>query len=684
MEKNKHTDKKTSSPGSTRFIRKEVSENNSGSNTSATPKRRSMPFSVERAMPEKIHPRTATRSTTPHYSHVHPDAPKPSPVLEAIQSAKEKDTRSRPPVHKSSQNRMPHRPQHQITRRVDDFKPIPPIGENIRVIPLGGVEEVGKNMTMIEYKDDIIVIDCGFGFTDGDTPGIDYILPNTKYLEERKDKIRAMIVTHGHLDHTGGIPYIMGRIGNPPIYTRNLTALMIKKRQSEFPTAPELIFKIINKNEELTIGNMKVKFFGVTHSIPDTAGICIRTPWGNIITPGDYKLSHENEIPEEDEEKTYSDLGKEKTLLLMTDSTNIENPGFSTPEKYVHRDLADIVKNTKGRLIIAMFSSHISRIIKVVEACENSNKKVVIEGRSMKNNIEICKEAGIANFKKDTIIPAAEMHNYPPDRIVILSTGGQGEEFSALSRMTAKNYKNVQLTENDTVVLSASIIPGNEKAVQKLKDNLARHGIKILHYRTSEVFLHSTGHGNRGEIEWLHKKLKPKFFIPIHGNHYMLRLHAQLAMSLGMPKENVAVPDNGSVIEIENGEKLIVRKEKAPSSPLMVDGFAVGDMQEVVLRDRQLLSEDGMFVIIASVNSQTGKLKKSPDIISRGFVYLRENQELLRQARNIIKKTIEDNTAGQHPINFDFIKDALTDNIARFLFQKTNKRPIVIPVILAV
>jgi len=675
-------DKKINNAGATRFIRKEVTEN-PVSKEGFPHKRRSQPFTVEVAMPEKIQGRTASKSSTPHYSHVHPDANKPSPVLEAIQSAKEKDVHTRAPLHKSS-NRMPHRPQHQLTRKVDDLRPIPSAGENIRIIPLGGVEEVGKNMTMIEYKDDIIVIDCGFGFTDGDTPGIDYILPNTKYLEERKDKIRAMIVTHGHLDHTGGIPYIMGRIGNPPIYTRNLTALMIKKRQSEFPTAPELVFKIVDKNEELTIGNLKVKFFGVTHSIPDTAGVCIRTPFGNIITPGDYKLAHENEIPEEDEEKTYSDLGKEKTLLLMTDSTNIENPGFSTPEKYVHRDLAEIVRTVKGRLIIAMFSSHISRIIKVVEACENVNKKVVIEGRSMKNNIEICKEAGIANFKKDTIIPAAEMHNYPPDRIVILSTGGQGEEFSALSRMTAKNYKNVQLTENDTVVLSASIIPGNEKAVQKLKDNLARHGIKILHYRTSEVFLHSTGHGNRGEIAWLHNKLKPKFFIPIHGNHYMLRLHAELAMSLGMAKDHIAVPDNGSVIEIENGEKLIVRKEKAPASPLMVDGFAVGDMQEVVLRDRQLLSEDGMFVIIASVNSQTGKLKKSPDIISRGFVYLRENQELLRQARNIIKKTIEDNTAGQHPINFDFIKDALTDNIARFLFQKTNKRPIVIPVILGV
>ena len=268
---------------------------------------------------------------------------------------------------------------------------------------------------------------------------------------------------------------------------------------------------------------------------------------------------------------------------------------------------------------------------------------------------------------------------------MIISTGGQGEEFSALSRMAAKNYKYIQINNRDTVVLSSSIVPGNEKAVQKLKDNLARHGVKIVHYRTSDVYIHSTGHGNRGEIEWLHKKLKPKFFIPIHGNHYMLRLHAELAQNLGMPEQNIVIPDNGTIIEIsENGEKITALKEKAASAPVMVDGFAIGDMQEVVLRDRQMLAQDGMFVIIASVNSSNGKLKKSPDIISRGFVYLRENQELLRQTRIIIKKTIEDNTEGQHPINFEFVKNVLTDNVARFLFQKTAKRPIVIPVLLGV
>jgi ribonuclease J len=567
----------------------------------------------------------------------------------------------------------------------EHHKVIPGPGDAIRIIPLGGVEEVGKNMTAIEYKDDIIVIDIGFGFTDESTPGIDYVLPNTKYLEERKDKIRGVIITHGHLDHVGGIPYIMPRIGNPPLYTRNLTSLMIKKRQAEFPLVAPIDFKIVEQNEELSIGNIKVKFFGVTHSIPDCLGVMIRTPWGNIVNPGDYKLDHENGLPDEDEEKTYAMVAKEKTLLLLTDSTNIENPGFSTPEKYVHRDLSEIVRTIKNRLIIAMFSSHVSRIVKVVEAAEACNKRVIIEGRSMKNNIDICKEAGIANFKKETIIPISEINNYPPDRIVILSTGGQGEEFSALSRIATKNHKYLRIDKRDTVVLSASVIPGNERSVQKLKDNIARQGAHIMHYRTSEVYLHSTGHGNRGEIEWLHKKLKPKFFIPIHGNHYMLRLHAELAEDMGMPKENVVIPDNGSIIDItEDGEKIVLRKEKAPSNPVMVDGFAIGDMQEVVIRDRQLLAEDGMFVIIASVNSQTGKLKKSPDIISRGFVYLRENQELLRSARNIIKKTIEDNTHGTRPINFEYIKTVLTDNVSRFLFQKTAKRPIVIPVLLGV
>ncbi|MES2059721.1 MAG: ribonuclease J, partial [Patescibacteria group bacterium] len=442
--------------------------------------------------------------------------------------------------HGAHPPRPPHVPVSEDKPKVTMSFPSP--GENIRIIPLGGVEEIGKNMTAIEYKNDIIVIDIGLAFKDENSPGIDYILPNTKYLEERKEKIRAVIITHGHLDHIGGIPYIMPLIGNPPLYTRNLTALMIKKRQAEFPHLPAIDFKIVDQNETITLGEMRIKFFGVTHSIPDCLGVCLQTPWGNVINPGDYKLEHIDGVPTAAEEKVYTDLAKEPTLLLMTDSTNIENPGFSTPEALVLDNLEEIVRTIKTRLIVCMFSSHILRIARIVEACEKFNKKVVIEGRSMRNNIDICKEAGILNLKKDTVITAADIHKYPPDRIVILATGAQGDEFSAMTRLANKSHKTIQLGKNDTIVLSASIIPGNERAVQAMKDNITRRGAKIVHYRTSEVFIHSTGHGNRGETEWLHKKLMPKFFIPIHGNHYMLKLHSELAQSLGMKEENIVVP----------------------------------------------------------------------------------------------------------------------------------------------
>lgn len=562
---------------------------------------------------------------------------------------------------------------------------IPSAGDNIRIIPLGGVEEIGKNMTVVEYKDDIIVIDMGFQFKDDDTPGVDYILPNTKYLEDRKDKIRGVIITHGHLDHIGGIPYIMDRIGNPPLYTRALTSIMIKKRQEEFAHLPALDIRVVEKEDAIRLGNLKVRFFSVTHTIPDSMGIIIDTPYGCIVNPGDIKLDHVDGVPTESEEKEYSRFSKENVLMLMMDSTNVDNPGFSTPERLVHQNLDEIIKNTKSRLIIGTFASQLERVMKIIQIAEKYGKKVVVEGRSMKNNIEIARYTGLLNIKKDTIISTEEMENYAPDKIIALATGAQGDEFAALMRMSNKTHKYFKITPRDTVLLSSSIIPGNEKAVQKLKDNLARQGAKIIHYRSSDVYIHSTGHGNRGELEWLHKKIHPKFFMPMHGSHYMLRVHEDLAKSIGMPKENIIVPDNGAILEIQDeGQKFVRLKEQAPGNIMMVDGFSIGDIQELVIRDRKMLAQDGMFVIIASINTSTGKLKKSPDIISRGFIYLRESQDLLQQARLIIKKTVEETTKGMNPINFDFVKANVSDNVGRFLFQKTAKKPIVIPVILGV
>jgi len=574
---------------------------------------------------------------------------------------------------------------HSPRPQAKDMGAIPPVGDNIRIIPLGGVEEIGMNMTAIEIGNDIIVIDMGFKFKEGDTPGIDYILPNTKYLEERKDRVRGVIITHGHLDHIGGIPYIMDRIGNPPLYTRNLTSLMLKKRQSEFPHLPPIDYKIVEGNDRIKIGGMSVGFFGVTHSIPDAMGVIIDTPYGAIVNPGDFKLNHVDGEPTDEEKKQYSVFDKEKVLLFLGESTNIENPGFSTPEEVVHKNLDEIIRTIKGRLIIGMFASHILRIASVFKACEKYNKKVVVEGRSMKNNIDILIQAGLLELKKGAIITSAEMEGVAPDRIVVLATGAQGDEFAALMRMGNKTHRSFQVNDRDTILLSSSIIPGNEKSVEKLRDNLSRLGAKIISYRTSDVYIHSTGHGNRGEIEWLHKQLKPKFFIPIHGNHYRVKLHADVAENLGMPRENIIVPDDGTIIEIqEKGSKIVALPMKAPNNPVMVDGFTIGDIQEVVLRDRQMLAQDGIFIVFALVNASTGKLKKSPDIISRGFIYLRESQELLREARYLIKKSIEDNTAGMHPINFDYVKDNVTDTVSRFLFQKTAKRPIVIPVLLGI
>jgi len=564
---------------------------------------------------------------------------------------------------------------------------IPPLENGkIRIIPLGGVEEIGKNMTAVEIGDDIIIIDAGMHFSNEETPGVDYVIPNTTYLEERKDKIRALLITHGHLDHIGGVPIVLSRIGNPPVYSRNMSVLLMKKRQAEFPHLPPLRAEVVKKDETIMCGKTKVRFFGVTHTIPDAMGIIIETDKGWIVTPGDYKLDQIDGVVSKEEEQEYSIFDKAKVLLLMTDSTNIENEGFALPEIKVHQGLENLLRKINGRIIIAAFASHITRLTHVVKVAEALGKKIVIDGRSMKTNMEVAIEAGYFKPKKGTIIPIEEVNNYPPNKVVILMTGSQGEEFAALSRAANKSHAKFEIKKGDTIILSASIVPGNERAVDRIKDNLTRQGVKIISYRTpGEDFVHATGHGNKEDIKWLHRKTHPKFFIPIHGNHYRLELHKGLAMELGMPEKNIVVPDNGSIIEISaDGQKIELRKEKAPSAPMMVDGLAISDVQDIVIRDRQMLAQDGMFVIIALIDQNTRKLKKSPDLISRGFVYLKENQELLRQVRIIIKKSVEDASAKIRPIDFDYIKNNLGETVSKFLYQKTAKRPLVIPVVLGI
>ena len=623
-----------------------------------------------------------------------PANPRPTTSREALPTGPRRYERgNRPPSRGALRpgsasrriQRILRRPSSNPTRinRTVDYFPEPVGPTSVRIIPLGGVEEVGRNMCAIEVgaTGDILVFDAGFQFVSEDTsPGVDYILPNTKYLEKNASRVKGVIITHGHLDHIGGIPFTLPRFGTPPIYTQNLTSIMIQRRQEEYPDVPKSEIVVVEVGQSVTIGSTKVKFFPVTHSIPDSMGCSVETPQGNVVITGDLKLDHDDGTPSEREVKTWGTLGKDKNIFFIADSTNAEKDGFSIPEKRVIQTLEDIIKTVSGRLIIGTFASQFERMIHIMETAEKLGKKIVTEGRSIKNNLEIAEKTGLLTIKKDTIIQAQDISNYPPDKIVILSTGAQGEEFAALMRIATKQHKNITLTERDTIVLSSSVIPGNEIAVQKLKDNLYRHGVTLIHYRSSDV--HSTGHGNTGELVWINKQVHPKFFMPAYGYHSMLRCHAKAVEQSGFPKENIIVPDNGTVIDIEDGERMNVHKQKVPSAPMVVDGFTIGDIQEVVIRDRQSLAKDGMFVIIASVNLKTGKLRKSPDIISRGFVYLRESQNLLNEGRILIKKTIEETTRNMNPIDLDYVKNNLTDVMAGFLFQRTNKAPMVIPVLI--
>jgi ribonuclease J len=389
-----------------------------------------------------------------------------------------------------------------------------------------------------------------------------------------KHKVKAVIITHGHLDHTGGIPYVMEKIGNPPLYSRQLTTLMIQKRQEEFPHLAPLDIRIVEKSDRVTMGDFKVRFFSVTHTIPDAMGIIIETPFGNIICTGDLKLDHDNGkvlMEEEDEWDTIKDKNGLPNLMLMADSTNVERDGWSLPESVVLKNIEDIIRKSDGRLIVATFASLLERLIKIIEVAEILGKKIVVDGRSMKNNVAIAYESGILKADKKIFIPIEEMDNYPPDRIICLVTGAQGDEFASLMRAATKTHKYLKINKRDTVLLSSSVVPGNERSVQKLKDNLSRQGAHIIHYQNATV--HSSGHAHHDETLWIHKKVAPRFFMPMHGYHYMLRVHADIAREAGIPNENIIIPDNSMIIEIQDeARKLYLSKRTR-----LVDLFLLTD-----------------------------------------------------------------------------------------------------------
>lgn len=619
-----------------------------------------------------VRPPQPQRSNAPFVASTHKKTSSPHKKRDGSHGG---NHRARKPLQ-TRINRQPENPDKKSPH-------IPPPAPGVlRVVPLGGTEEIGKNMTVLEYGDEIIVIDAGFQFSEAETPGIDFILPDVTYLRERKDKVKALFITHGHYDHIGAIPYLIEDMGNPPIYSREFGSLIIQKRQLEFPDVAPLDIRTVRGTETIKIGtHFSISFFPISHAIPDSMGLLIETPVGTVAFVEDVRVDHIDGKPTAIEHEHYG-FFKDKNIVLFTlDSTSVEKPGFSMPESRAIETVDKIMKNVSGRLIIGTFASQVERVIQFIKMAHTYNKMVAVDGRSMKSNVEIVKQLQLVKF--DNVIPIEEIDDYPANKIVILATGAQGEEYSVFDRIANKTHKYITLNKSDTVIFSSSVIPGNERSITKLKDSLYRQEAHIITYTDSAV--HASGHGNRDELGWIHQQIKYRYFMPLHGHHFMLRIHAELAETLGTPKENIVIPDNGSIIEIsENGEKINVRKEKAPSGSIMVDGFSIGEHQKVVIRDRQTLAEDGIFVIVVSVNPRTGKLRKSPDIISRGFVYLKEQQELISGARTLVTKTVEKTTHGMQPINFDIVKTVVTDDVRRFLFQKTGKSPIVIPVVIGV
>jgi ribonuclease J len=561
---------------------------------------------------------------------------------------------------------------------------IPPLkAGDIRIIHFGGVEEIGRNMSMIEYKDSIVIVDCGVQFTETNTPGIDFILPNTRYLEEHKHKIKGVLVTHGHLDHIGSIPYIMPRIGNPQIYARLFTSLMIRKRQEEFPHLAPLTINVIEKGDSISFGDLKVRFFGIKETTPSELGIIIETPYGDIVHTGDLRLEHNDGIPTDDEEDRYKLFENRKVLLLMADSTGSENPGFSIPDIAIDTSIEKAIREVRGRLIIVPFSSQVERVASIVHIAEKYGKKIVLEGRFMQAVMATAKSANLFNIMPDTFIDLEDIYNYPEKDIVIVTSGQQGEDFFLLGKIANGLYKNLELSSRDTILMSSSVIPGIRRQLQNLKDKFSRQGVHLMEYKTSET--HSSGHASADELVWQHKKIAPKFFIPVHGYHYMLRVHVDLKRKTGIPESDIVIPDNGIIIEIRNeGRSITTLKEKAPSEMIVVDGTSVGKIQDVVMRDRQTLAEDGMFVVIGVIDSRTHTLKKSPDLISRGFVYLKESQDLLYQTRLLTKKVIDDSLLKGGFMNLDQMKQDVAEATTKYLLQKTAKRPVIIPVIISV
>lgn len=550
--------------------------------------------------------------------------------------------------------------------------------DNVKIIPLGGTNEIGKNMTVIEYKDEIIVVDSGLKFPDDDMLGIDVVIPDITYLVKNQEKIKGIFITHGHEDHIGALPYVLKQI-NVPVYATKLTAALINLKLVEHRIQDTVTMNIVKAKDVIKLDKMSVEYIKVNHSIPDACALAIHTPLGAVVHTGDFKVDYTPVDGEVFDLQRFAELGKRGVLALLCDSTNVEREGFTISESSVGDSFKRIFHGVRGRIIISTFASNVHRIQQIIEAGVAVGRKIAVSGRSMENIIPIAIELGYITVDEKHLISIDDVRKYPDDQVVIVTTGSQGEPMAALSRMANNMHRKIQVKPGDTVVFSSSPIPGNEKPIFRTIDKLTQLGADVVYGKLEAI--HVSGHACKEEIKLIHTLLRPRNFIPVHGEHRMLREHRDLAIRLGMNASNIVLPENGDVIEVFR--KGIKKVGTVNSGHVLIDGLGVGDVGRIVLRDRKHLSEDGIITVVVTMDKESAMVVAGPDIITRGFVYVKEAEELMDGARRVVMAALNE-CEDKQITDWNVLKNIIKDVLKNHLYEKTKRRPMILPIIMEV
>lgn len=550
--------------------------------------------------------------------------------------------------------------------------------DKIRIIPLGGLNEIGKNLTAIEYRNDIIVIDCGLKFPDEEMLGIDVVIPDISYLIKNKEKVKGIFLTHGHEDHIGALPYVLKQL-NVPVYGTKLTLGILQTKLKEHNLLSSVELKCVKPRDIIKLQNSSVEFIRTSHSIADSVAIAIHTPLGVVLHTGDFKIDYTPIDGCVADLCRFAELGKRGVTVMLADSTNVERAGYTMSESTVGETFEKLFARAKGRIIVATFASHIHRIQQIISAAEKYKRKVAFSGRSMENILEVAKELGYIEASNDMFIDIDSINKYPPNKVVIITTGSQGEPMSALSRMAASEHKKVTIIPGDMVVISATPIPGNEKLVSRVINQLFKKGADVMYEALADV--HVSGHACQEELKLMHTLIKPKYFIPVHGEYRHLKQHGELAVKLGLSPRNIVIGDNGDVIEVTRD---YIRKNGiVTSGQVFVDGLGVGDVGNIVLRDRKHLSQDGILTVVVTIEKESGLVVAGPDIISRGFVYVRESEDLMEEAKAIVKEALR-KCEERHITEWATIKSNIKESLRMFLYEKTKRKPMILPIIMEI